>query len=297
MQCQVDIPKIQGLQDQQLTVGREFYLVCTGEWPKSFTPDKVRLVLPEEAKYQLHLLGFEYRTPDTAELKVTTYTARPVKIDQVQISDGSQNLDLGPVQFQVQSVIEKPKDPQQKVEPYGPIGPATIGIPMSYFILVLGVLALAALLILRKVFRMVQRRRLLENLKQHDAALAPLPQFHQSLRRLQRSNPIFFAAPHDAEQVEQAFAELHRMLLLFLTRELRVPAFEWSEGAVLKDLKRHHRGIFKPLAGDLEKLLREYSQGEKNKSALNDKDILVLSQQTRKLVEKIDLIKNRGGGR
>lgn len=295
MQCQIDIPNVAGLNDQELTVGREFYLACTGEWPKNLAQEKLQLVIPEQAKYQIQLLGFEFRSPDTAEMKITAYKAVPVQLDNLKLTDGAQTIELGPVRYSVKSVLEKPKDPQQQQEPYGPFGPASIPVPFEYILFVLALLGLIGLYVAQKIYRVIQRRRLLEKLKEHDSALAPLPQFHQSMRKLQRDNPVFFGVQAETPAVLAAFESLYQMFGLFLIRQLHVPAFEWSEGLILKDVKKYHFTVYEYAGPELKKLLREYNQAQKNRNTLTDKDILVLAEQTRKLAEKID--KNQGGRR
>ncbi len=292
--CQVDIPAVKGLKDQELTVGREFFLNCKGEWPKNLVQEKLQILVPEKAKYQIHLLSFEFRSAEEADLKVTAYQAVPVKLEGLQLTDGTQSVTLSPVQYNVRTVIEKPKDPQQKVEPYGPFGPAMVPIPGVYFLIVLVVVLLAFLLIGQKTYRISQRRKLLRRLKEHDSALSPLAQFHQSMRRLQRENAVFYGAAFDLAQVHEGFKTLSEMWSLFLTRQFLVPAQEWNDKLILKDIRKYHREIFAETGVEIKKLLNEYAQAARSRDKLTDKDILVFAEQTRRLVEKLDRIKNQG---
>ena len=295
MQCQVDIPEIKGLNDREITVGRTFLLNCKGEWPKNLVLEKLQFKLADAEKYQIHLLGFEFRSGDEADMKITAYKAGPVKLQNLQLTDGSQTVDLGPVQYQVATVIEKPQEGQAKVEPYGPIGPATIPIPLSYFLAAAFVIALLGLLVGRKIYRISQRRRLLAKLREHDSALTPIQQFHQNLRSLRRQSPIFFGAQTQKSDIDQAFESLHQMLRLFLIRELHVPALEWSDKLILKDTKRYHAAVFREMGLPLKKLLNEFSLAQKNRDALSAQDIMVLAEQSRKLVEGIGRIVSAKG--
>lgn len=295
VQCQVDIPKVEGLKDQELTVGREFFLICKGEWPKDLIQEKLYLVFPEAQKYQIQLLGFEFRTTEEADLKVTSHKAVPVHFENLQISDGQQTVNLGKVDYQVQTVIERPQDPSQKVEAYGALGPASIPIPLVYVIAIALVVAGIGGWLTVRVYRYSQRRRLLAKLKEHDSALSPLNQYHQSMRRLHRDNTVFFGHHKTVEgHVLAAFEELSAMFYLFLTRELHVPAFDWSPSLILSNVKKYHSEVYQEMSLDLKKLLREYASAAKNKNSLSEKDIVVLSEQTRRLVERLDRVKQQG---
>jgi hypothetical protein len=67
---------------------------------------------------------------------------------------------------------------------------------MLYWALLAGFIGLLVLLAISKVYRVVQRRNMLERLREHDSALSPLAEFHQQFRRLQRRSRI-----HQAEQL------------------------------------------------------------------------------------------------
>lgn len=294
VQCQIDIPNVQGLKNQELTVGREFYLNCRGDWPRDLAQEKLQLIFPEQAKYQIQLLGFEFRTPEEADIKITTHKVVPAKFENLKITDGTKEIELGVVQYQVQTVIEKPEDPSQKVEPFGPMGPALVAMPMVYIVvvslLVLSVLSLAA----TKVYRLWQRRQLLAKLKAHDSALSPLGEFHQQMRRLQRDNTVFFGGKSTSQDVVLAFEELNSSFRMFLIRELHVPAFDWGSQLILKDIKKYHHLVYQDCSLDIKKLLREYDQAINNKNTLIENDIRVLFEQTRRLVEKVDQLKHQG---
>lgn len=293
VQCKMEIPAVEGLQENTLTVGREFILVCEGEFPRDLHTDKIQLIIPPEYKYNIHLLGFEFRNPTTADIKVTGYRAGEFKIPDLQITDGTQTVSLGEVAYRLESVLPAPQpgEQQAKQEPYGPIGPAKLSVPMLYWAILAGAVALVFVLVLARIYRVVQRRSMLERLREHDSALTPLSQFHQDLRRLQRKNPVYFGVPATAEDVQAAFASLHRSFLLFVTRQYKVPAFEWSERLVLRDLKKYHSRLYAEFGSDLKKLYREYTLGAKDQTKLSENDVLNLTARTRLLLEKMEVFK------
>ena len=294
--CKVEIPAIEGLQADTLTVGREFLLSCEGEFPRDMHPEKMQVVLKPEEKYNIHLLNFEFRNPTTADLKVTAYRAGEFQFKDLQVTDGTQTLSLGPVAYKVATVIQppemKPGEQQPpKQEPFGPMGPAQLPVPMIYWAILAAAIGLVALLILTKIFRVIQRKNMLEKLREHDSALTPLGQFHQNLRRLQRKNPVYFGVPAQNSDLQEAFDELNKGFLLFLTRQYRVPALEWNERLVLKDLKKYHHKIYNEFGADLKKLYKEFGHGSKDKQKLSETDILNLTRHTRMLLEKMEASK------
>lgn len=285
--CQIDIPKVEGLNDQELTVGREFYLSCKGDWPKNLDQDKLQLVVPKEAAYQIKLLSFEFRSPEVADLKVTTYRAMPAQFNDLQLTDGNEVISLGAIQYKVASVIEKPQDPNQKTEPFGPMGPATVPVPMLYIAVGLALLITVITGVVIKVYHSMQRRRLLQRLKHHDSAQTPIAQFYQTIRKLQRENPVFFSSAN-SDELLSAFQCLQEAWLLFVIREFRVPAAEWSDSLILADIKKYHRVIFDEHALAIKKNLKEFQHVKSNLKTLSDKDVLVLLEHTRKLIESIE---------
>lgn len=292
IQCNTEIPAIEGLKDQELTVGREFLLACEGEFPRDLQQDKLQLVLKPEHKYVLHLLGFEFRTPTVADVRVTSYVAGQFRFEDLQMTDGVQAISLGPVQLQVESVLPPPEAGQAAApqEPYGPIGPASMAVPVLYWAILASVLGLVALLVISKVYRIIQRKNMLERLRDHDSALTPLTEFHQSFRRLQRSNTVFFGKDASRAEIEEVLVETHKMFKLFLTRQFRVPAFEWSERLVMKDIKKYHRDVYVESGEALAKLFHEYAHAFKDKAQLTSTDVLNLATHCRILVEKMERV-------
>ncbi|MGZ3772748.1 MAG: hypothetical protein ACXVCY_15825 [Pseudobdellovibrionaceae bacterium] len=291
IQCKIEIPSLEGLRENELTVGREFLLGCDGDFPKNLVQEKLSFVLKPEQKYQIQLLGFEFRSQTRADLKVTAYKAGPAQFQDLQLTDGTQTLSLGPIQYTVQSVIQPSSGQQQaKQEPYGPIGPASMSVPVFYWAILGGICSLVVLFFVAKIYRYVQRRNILERLKEHDSAQSPLAQFHQSLRRLQRTNTVFFGGKAEKSHITECLDETYKMLKLYLTRRFQVPAMEWSHRLVLKDIKKYHPKIYQEHSAELEKLFKEYHRGIQDKENLKEDDVLVITKHCRVLVEKMERI-------
>lgn len=290
LQCKTEIPQVPGLPEGELSVGREFLLVCDGDFPKGLIPEKIQFVLKPEQKYQIHLLGFEFRSPTQADLKVTAYKAGPIRFDDLQITDGTEVLSLGALQYQVQSVLP-PQEPGQapvKTEAYGPMGPVSLSVPPFYWAMIAGVLGLAILIFLTKILRIVQRRNMLSSLREHESALTPLAQFHQSLRRLQRQNKVFFGGRAELSEMSAAIDETHKVFKLYLTRRFQLPALEWSDRLILNDLKKYHKKIYVEFQEELRKTLKELQRGLQDKDKLTEQDVINVTTRARLLVEKIE---------
>lgn len=290
VQCKVEIPSLEGLKEQELTVGREFYLSCEGEWPKDLQQDKLQFILKPEQKYSIKLLHFEFRSPSVADLKVTAYHAGGIRLENLQLSDGQQTLDLGTVEYLVQTVLEQPAEGGKPQEPFGPIGPAKLPVPALYWALMVGVLLVVIGVVSAKLFRVVQRRNMIRRLKRHDSAQSPIAEFYATQRRIQRSNPVFFGGEAELADVQSCVIDLQKALLIYLTRRYQVPALEWSPRLIIKNLKSYHRPVYEEFHGDLLKLLKEFYKALQAKQLLRTQDALNLSKRTRKLVEEMEKI-------
>ncbi|UOF01387.1 hypothetical protein [Bdellovibrio reynosensis] len=290
IQCKVEVPAVEGLNENEITVGREILLACEGEFPKNLDQEKLHFVLKPEMKYKIHLLKFEFRSSTAADITATAYKAGEIQIDDLQLSDGTQTLSLGAIQYGVQSVLPKqaPGAPEVKQEPFGPFGPAQLSVPMLYWAMLAAFIGLVILLVVAKIYRVVQRRNMLQRLKEHDSALSPLAQFHQSFRKLQRINSVFFGVAASKEDIQTCLEDTNKMLKLFLTRRYQVPALEWNDRLILKDLKKHHPKVHQHFGDDLKKLLNEYSRGFQDKENLKEQDVLNIATSTRHLVEEME---------
>lgn len=285
IQCKVDIPTVRGLEDSQITVGREFYLNCSGDWPRTLKPEAVQFENAEAIKYQLKLLKFEFRSPTEADLKITSYHAGDHRWQDLAVTDGSQKVQLGPVQFQVQSVLPQG---EEKVEAFGPIGPASIPVPLFYWLVMVGVLLLTVALVGLRFWRYNQRKAMLQRLKEHDLALSPLQEFHQSMRRLQRANSVFYDKEATPEELRSGVDELTRMFKVYLSRRLRVPAFEWGDRLVLKDIKRYHSDVYSEFGRKIQDLFNEFKKAQSPQQKLQSHDVTQLADGLRKLLEGMD---------
>lgn len=304
LKCNIDIPNVEGLKDQELTVGREFIFVCDGEYSKDLQQDKMEFIKTPEMKYQIKLLGFEFRSPTQADIKVTSYTPGMVRLSQLQLTDGAQVLNLGDQSFSVASVIEAPSAGQapptanegaagqtagaQQPQPFPAIGPIQVLIPSLYWTIFGVIVGGLVLGVGYKIVQFILRKNTLERLKSFDSVQTPEQQFHASFRKLQRTNPVFFDAEVSSEEAQSVVSETLKYFKTYLTRRYQIPALELSDRLLLKDLKKYHHKAYGEFRSDLEKILKEYSLALKDQSKLTKIDAQNLAHNSRKLVEKLE---------
>lgn len=305
LQCKIEIPQVQGLQDNELTVGREFLFVCDGEFPKDLAQDKLSFIKTPEMKYQIKLLGFEFRSPTQADIKATSYVVGPLRLPQLQLTDGNHILNLGDQAFTLATVIQPPKQgaeteagteqqsgqpqqAQQQVQPFPAMGPMNIPVPSLYWAILGVVLGGLFVTIFYKIFRVIQRKNMLERLKQYDSVQSPEQQYHASYRKLQRTSPVFYEQAVSSEDVQAVVSDTMVFLKTYLTRKYKVPALECNDRLILKDLKKYHSRTYEEHQKDLEKILREYSLALKDQGKLTKVDAKNLANNSRALVEKLE---------
>lgn len=287
MHCQVENLDQNNNQGGTLTVGSEFLLACEGDWPKNLIREKLTFEVSKEQKYQIKLLNFEFRNPNLADLKVTSYVVGPQKFENLILTDGLQKLELGSVQYQIQSVQEG----QPVKEPYGPMGPLIISVPKLYFAILIGIFLFFAAIIFYKIRKTFQRKKLLESLKEYDSVLSPIQQYYHSLRRLQRENVAFMGVDADQELIINALTEIDKMLKLYFLRKFKVPAFQWTVNDILVELKKSHKVIYREYKKNIIIIFKELAKAKKDENKITVKDILKISKDTTEFLELIERVK------
>lgn len=302
LQCKIEIPQVQGLQDNELTVGREFLFVCDGEFPKDLKQDKLEFVKTPEMKYQIKLLGFEFRSSTQADIKATSYVVGPLRLPQLQLTDGNYVLNLGDQVFTLATVITPPAETggvpaeagaQSQTaapppQPFPAMGPMNIPVPVLYWTILAVVVGGICVSLVYKVFRVIQRKNMLEKLKQYESVQTPEQQYHASYRKLQRTSPIFYDQVINTEDVQVVVRDTMTFFKTYLTRKYQVPALDWNDKLILRDIKKYHPKVYEEHQKDLEKILKEYSLALKEQNKLTQVDAKNLANNSRSLVEKLE---------
>jgi hypothetical protein len=288
-ECQLQIPPVRGLEDNVITVGREFVLDCKGDFSKLGDSKEWTINFAENQNtHALKILNSEFVTGDELKLTVTSYTAGPQSFNPLQLKKGDEIIPLGRVDFNVQSVIVQKAD--QQVEPYGPMA-VSLSWPLAFWIyttiLIIAIVTFSGL----KILRRLQRKALLESLRRHDSASAPLAEFHQHYRRWRRENLFFHGASSvnvEQDHLKNLLTEVNQAFRVFLIREFKVPALQWSDRLILQEFKKYHKSIFELYGNDLRKQFTEVEKAKAAADQIKAQDVVQLTENLRKLAEKMD---------
>lgn len=287
LSCQVDIPQVSGLADQSLSVGREFYLVCHGEFPANLNLDHLSFELSPSDKYSLKLLGFEKRNPTQADLKVTSYLVGGHQLKNLILTDGSLKIDLGDVQFQVAS-IQDPARPRQ--EPYGPMGPLALRWPLSYWLILAALVGMVILIAGLRIWRKIQRQRWLSECRSYDHAMGPMSQAQAELRKIYKKYSFLWDEKEALPTVEiqkNYLEELRKIIQIYLIRRFQVRAL-LSDRVCLTDFKKYHRHVFAEFQNEFQTWQKEMQLSLNPKADLKIKDLRQLYLESRKLIDLMD---------
>lgn len=187
LKCATVIPEVSGLEANQLTVGRHFYLNCQGSYDKAFDFTKAQFLVDETNKHVVKIFKAEARGTDSFDVDMTLYQAGKVQFPDLIISDGNAQFSLGKQEFEVISVLPKP-DPQNP-EPPKPFGFAVGSLhwPIAYTLifvaLVLAVILQSLALAARKQ-RWKKLNAVVESFE--ETPLAPDNQFYKTIRNLEK---------------------------------------------------------------------------------------------------------------
>lgn len=242
LNCQTSIPEVTGLNSNEITVGRILISDCQGDVPADFDFSQAKFKLPENEE-----LTFKFLKQEGAQASFrihwTVYKAGEIKSPDLVLSDGKSELNLGPQEMSVQSVIEKTPEP---AKPYGSVFPITMHWPIWYFIIAFILMAFLITAGILQVKKIINRRKIKNRLKTYDSPLPADLQFYKMIRHLEKQNfPL--------SEVKQAF-------YLYLTRRYQIPVLEMNEKQALAFLKKEN--VNKKTIQNLKKYLDDFSHAE-----------------------------------
>lgn len=217
--CKLNIPKVEGLEDQLLTVGRQFTLACDGAWDKQFDFTKAQLMAdglqPEMAQV------FQAQAVDLAgfEVDATLYVAAKIPAASFKLKDGTIEILLNTPELQIQSVLPPPQQgsAQTQQEPPKPYGflLGDMAWPQIYFIIaavfVIFIVGFSMLTMSRRRYW----RKLENDLRNYDSPMTPEGQAYRQLRQLEKNG-------YD-------FVEFKRLIYLYILRRYQTPIFELKQ--------------------------------------------------------------------
>jgi hypothetical protein len=249
LNCQLSIPEVEGLTSNQLTVGRHFAFICNGD-AGSFDFTKAQIIAEPANKYDFQLI---HATPNQSQSGITfsmvSYVTGDIKTTDLKISDMQNEITLKIQPIKVTSVLPPPeKTAEGTVKPQEPFGYNILNLnwPHAYtaFFVIVFCAMMAALI--TQAMRTHRFRRLSQELKDYDSAIAPDSQFYKHIRLLEKKNyPI---------------RDVERQFHIYVIRRYQVPMFGLSASETTRYLKRtwptliNERRDLKNILSDLKKM-------------------------------------------
>lgn len=273
--CRLEIPEIEGLKSQEMTVGRHAFLNCEGSWDKAFDFSKAQVKLEDSQKYQIKILKAEARTVNSFELDLTSYVAGPITFPEMILTDGTNEISLGKLSFQVQTVIEKTKDGQPP-KPFGYAFPLELQWPVLYTILFVSAVVLFLIGLIYQLQRAARFARLIADIQNYNSPISADLQFYKNLRVLEKQN-------YPLDEVEKTFR-------LYVLRSFEVPMFILSNRQINQFFKKR-KSIFKNERLQVDKFLSEFEELQKNKKEVSTPEKLELINKLYRFVERTQQIR------
>ena len=239
-----------------LTVGTKFILSCRGDLSVYWTtePPKIKFKEGDAGKpFENSLVILEVLKQEAlaADFLVTAYKPGDHKPEFLRVVQGDQGFEVLKPAWSVKSVIQP--NPEKPPEPYPSFGPWGLSLPLWVTLLLVAVIGLFSAYVYRRVRKANQRRRMLEDLKLHQTVLQPIHQFYKDARKLRTK--MHQVKPGD--DLKPLALELEREFKLYILRQYQIPALEWSDREILRDLSYRHRQVYKKAGELLKKTLRE----------------------------------------
>ena len=273
-----------------LTVGQPFEISCAGD---SVAMKAESLGITELGDQKYHLKLTSIKSADDRHIEATVVSYKPGVYGKdggkdggndgpFFLSDGTNSVELRGLTFEVHSVIPKGEKPE--AFPAFPFW--EMGFPWWFWVLSFYAVALPLLGIFLWARKAAQLKKLRQELERHRTVRPPFDEFHRELRLLERKHGV---EPTDPKLYVQ---ELNRVFRMFLVRELIVPALDWSDRAVLKEIKKRHRVLYDDLNGALAQVMRELNRAQ-SVASVNVGDAQQLAKMARETSESVFRVQAR----
>tara|TARA_B110001454_G_C12723306_1_gene436408 strand:- start:19951 stop:20928 length:978 start_codon:yes stop_codon:yes gene_type:complete len=290
----------------KLTVGQLFQAHC--QLPAGVTVDLAKLKLKpmpapaDAAKGAEATKNYDIVFVKAAQggeqlgLMLTSYTVGAKDIPSVTFTDDTQDYVLvSPIKFEVTSILK----PDEKQEMFGPISGLGVVIPLFYWLLLAAIVLAMITSALVSLRSRMKRRKLLARLESLEDGTQPLPQFFTTYRKLQRENAVFSARSNiDVEAATDVIQNPDELLKLvktvessmrtYLARAFKITMFEQSWKKITAELEKNHDILYSALGAELVELSSEFQKVGIGKNKLEPKDALLISEKSRKWVERAD---------
>jgi hypothetical protein len=242
--------------------------------------DKDGKTKPDPAyTFSLKVLQVMKAEPQELHLQVTSYRAGEFQPKYVRFMQGEQGIETADAKWKVQSVLQ----PGQQPKPVPSFGPYGLSLPLWVSITAVALLIAIVWFVTRRIRRYTQRRRMLEELKTHSTALAPINQFYRDARQIRK----FIEGARDEQQLKPQLWALNRDFKLYVLRQFQIPALDWSDREILNDLKKHNRAVYEKAGDILKKTLRELGRLQ-HRDGVKTQDVEQLHRMCLDAAERLD---------
>ncbi|MBX7231809.1 MAG: DUF4381 domain-containing protein [Bdellovibrionales bacterium] len=240
------------------TVGALRSLYCTGPGIAAWKKPPHTKFQSSDLEFSLVVVDMLHNSETSADLLVTGYKPGDYKPEVFALVGEEGTVHVKGFSWQTASVLN-PNQGQQK--PYPPFGPFLFGWPAWIWWGLFAVLFLIFVLLGWRWRKKWTRQRALRKVSSKGYG-SPYDLFHKEmrllLRRYQGQNQV-----DSRHNPQHYFDRLNEVFREFLTRELSVPALEWSDRPLLRDIRKHHFKVYQKVDPLLSQLLRELSRVKK----------------------------------
>lgn len=296
---------VKGL-EEPLTVGKVFEAHCVAEakgvaatkdaatdsanekatWPLSFNTEKAQ-VTGHEDPYALKLLKMELRDTQSADLEFTSYRVGPHKFETIKITDGTTTLEIPGFQFQVKSVLPPPEAQTEPPKPFGPVGPMSLSVPLSYVLIVISLLGIMSLLFAWRWKKRRDRLEVLTMVKKRTIGPTPIVQFHRELRILTKKAGVQDQQDSLKIPPQIYLKELRHLGEIFWGQKFKLALLGTQPSQLEKEFKVHAPKVYIKYENELKFWNNRWQKLNANFQKANMQDFIDLTLETRTLVEKM----------
>lgn len=292
-QCELQIPNVPGLEDQQLTVGRIFYYNCQGNWSPQLNIENLQAQFvpvsqsPELSTYAVRVLGFEMRDTKTADIKLVSYMPGSHQIQSLKLNDGTTQVELPGFQIQVQSIL-KQEQGGSPPQPFGLMGPFSIAVPWVYWVILISVIGISlfSFLLLRR--KRLARKEVLDLVIAKSQGNSAILQFHRELRSLSKISGL-----SDLDQklkIEPInYLELLKNLCdQYWGQKLNLALLGRSRSYLFPEFKKYAPKHYIKFKKELQFWDQRFSDLAKGRDQASFEDFVSFTTKTRELIENME---------
>lgn len=233
----------------ELTVGAKFGLNCTGDLAVDWQGTPKIQMSDKTPPHTLDMLEVRRLEPNAAELIVTSYRAGEHKPEYVRVVGDKGGFEVANLEWKIQTVVKS--ESGQPPQPYGPIGPFSLAIPVWVWGLLTIIVALMALTAVVWARRLRRKRKLRDDLARYGQSGPPAAQFQKELRTIGRK------LLSGTDNVGEWNGNLDQAIRIYLMREFEFLTLGESRRRLYKMWRRANRSIADLFVPGLKKIFSE----------------------------------------